>query len=100
MKATVLPYIFICASIGATAAGTCVGLMQIKIFSGGTGIFAMANFIDTQIGSMTGMIQMAGCIALGVAVTFVLTMLLYKDKEKTVSAKDQDALAADMEANA
>ena len=74
--------------------------MQIKIFSGGTGIFALANFIDTQTGSMTGMFQMAGCIALGVTVTFVLTMILYKDKEKKTSEKDKAALAADMEANA
>lgn len=91
---------FICTSIGAAAAGTCVGLMQIKIFSGGTGIFALANFIDTETGSMTGMIQMAGCIVLGVAVSFILTMLLYKDKAKTITAKEQAALAADLEANA
>lgn len=91
---------FICASIGAAAAGTCVGLMQIKIFSGGTGIFALANFIDTETGSMTGMFQMAGCIVLGVAVSFVLTMLFYKDKVKTVTEKDRAALTADMEANA
>lgn len=91
---------FICASAGAAAAGTFVGLMQIKIFSGGTGIFALANFIDTETGSMTGMFQMAGCIVLGVAVSFILTMIFYKDKAKNVTAKDQAALAADMEANA
>lgn len=80
---------FICASIGAAAAGTFVGLMQIKIFSGGTGIFALANFIDTETGSMTGMIQMAGCILLGIAVTFVLTMILYKDKAPKAAAETE-----------
>lgn len=80
---------FICASIGAAAAGAFVGLMQIKIFSGGTGIFALANFIDTETGSMTGMIQMAGCILLGIAVTFVLTMILYKDKAPKAAAETE-----------
>lgn len=83
---------FICASVGAAIAGTCVGLMQIRIFSGGTGIFALANFIDTETGSMTGMIQMAGCIVLGIVATFILTMIFYKDKEKA-------ALKAEMEAD-
>lgn len=91
---------FICASIGAAVAGAVVGLLQIRIYSGGTGIFALANFIDTETGSMTGMLQMAGCILLGVAVTFVLTLLFDRDKEKTLTAKDKVALAADEEANA
>ena len=52
--------------------------MQIKIYSGGTGIFALANFIDTTTGSMLGMIQMAGCIVLGIVVTFILTAIFYK----------------------
>lgn len=71
---------FICASVGAAVAGACVGLMQIKIYSGGTGIFALANFIDTTTGSMTGVIQMAGCILLGIIVTFILTVVFYKEK--------------------
>ncbi len=91
---------FVCASIGAAVAGAVVGLLQIRIYSGGTGIFALANFIDTETGSMTGMIQMAACILLGIAVTFVLTLLLYRNKEKKLTAKDRAALAADSEANA
>lgn len=91
---------FICASIGAAIGGMVVGFLQIRIYSGGTGIFALANFIDTETGSMTGMIQMACCILLAVAVSFVLTMLFYKDKEKTLTEKEKAALAADSEANA
>lgn len=71
---------FICAAVGAAIAGACVGFMQIKIYSGGTGIFALANFIDTTTGSMLGMIQMAGCIVLGIVVTFILTAIFYKEK--------------------
>ena len=76
-----------------------VGLLQIRIFSGGTGIFALANFIDTETGSMTGVFQMAGCIVLGIAVSFVLTLIFYHDKDKQLTAKDQAALATDAEAN-
>ena len=90
---------FICASVGAAIAGGVVGLLQIRIFSGGTGIFALANFIDTETGSMTGVFQMAGCIVLGIAVSFVLTLIFYHDKDKQLTAKDQAALAADAEAN-
>ena len=43
---------------------------------------------------------MAGCILLGIAVSFVLTLLFDRDKEKTLTAKDKAALAADEEANA
>lgn len=38
---------------------------------------------------MTGMIQMAGCILLGTAVTFVLTMILYKDKAPKAAAETE-----------
>ena len=65
----------------------------------GTGIFALANFIDTQTGSMTGVFQMAGCILLGVALSFLLTLVLYRDKDKQLTANDKAALAADAEAN-
>lgn len=91
---------FLCASVGAAVGGMVVGLLQIRIYSGGTGIFALANFIDTETGSMTGMIQMACCILLAVAVSFVLTMVFYKDREKTLTEKDKAVLAADSEAHA
>lgn len=90
---------FVCASVGAAIAGAVVGLLQIRIYSGGTGIFALANFIDTQTGSMTGVFQMAGCILLGVALSFLLTFVLYRDKDKQLTANDKAALAADAEAN-
>ncbi len=88
---------FICASIGAACSGFVIGLLQIKIFSGGVGVFALTNFIDTETGSMTGMIQMACCILLGMAVSFILTMLLYKEK---APAKKTDAEVAALEAQA
>ena len=90
---------FVCASVGAAIAGAVVGLLQIRIYSGGTGIFALANFIDTETGSMTGVFQMAGCILLGIAISFLLTLILYRDKDKQLTANDKAALAADAEAN-
>ena len=49
---------------------------------------------------MTGVFQMAGCILLGVFVSFVLTLLFYHDKSRQLTAQDQAALTADAEANA
>lgn len=71
---------FACASIAAGISGMLVGLMQIRIFSGGVGIFALANFIDTETGDMSGMIKMAACILIGMVCSFVLTMIFYKEK--------------------
>lgn len=72
---------FICGSIGCGLSGAVIGWLRIKIYSGGSGIFALANFIDPNTGDMTGMFQMAACLVFGCAIAFILTLLFYKEKQ-------------------
>lgn len=71
---------FACASVAAGIAGALVGMMQIKIYSGGVGIFALANFIDPATGDMAGVLHMALCIVVGMVASFLLTMIFYREK--------------------
>lgn len=73
---------FFCASVAAGISGALIGLMQIKIFSGGVGIFALANFIDPETGDMSGVIKMAACILIGMVSSFLLTMIFYREKSE------------------
>lgn len=75
---------FICACIGAGISGGLVGFMNLKIYSGGVGIFAIANFIDPNTGDMSGAIGIIISILVGATISFILTLLVYKDKAVTV----------------
>lgn len=74
---------FFCASAAAGISGALIGLMQIRIFSGGVGIFALANFIDPETGDMSGVLKMAICIVIGMICSFLFTMIFYREKMKT-----------------
>lgn len=71
---------FICASIAAAVAGAIVGMFQVKIYSGGVGIFALANFIDVNTGDMTGVLHMVIAIVIGWITSFLLTVIFYREK--------------------
>lgn len=77
---------FICACIGAGVSGALVGAFNLKIYSGGVGLFAIANFIDPNTGDMSGVIGIVTSILVGCLVTFILTIILYKD---AVPVKDE-----------
>lgn len=79
---------FISACIGAGVSGALVGLFNLKIYSGGVGLFAIANFIDPTTGDMSGVIHIITSILVGCLVTFLLTMILYKD-EVVVDKKEE-----------
>lgn len=70
---------FFCGCIGAAVSGAMVGLMRLKIYSGGVGIFAIANFINPENGDMSGTIGIIICILTGCAVSFILTMFAYRE---------------------
>ena len=72
---------FFCACVGAGISGALVGLMNLRIYSGGVGIFAIANFIDPNTGNMNGVKGIVTSIIVGCIVTFILTLIIYKDKE-------------------
>lgn len=82
---------FVCASIAAGVAGALVGLMQVKIYSGGVGIFALANFINPETGDMSGVLSMVIAIAVGMAISFVLTLIFYRDKPADDAVADKAA---------
>lgn len=74
---------FIISCIGSAIGGAMMGAWQIRCYSGGIGIFALANFIDPETGDMSGVIKTVIAILVACAVSFVLTLILYKDDEKT-----------------
>lgn len=72
---------FVCGCIGSACAGFMVGFWKIKIFSAGMGLFALPNFINPENGDMSGMIQMALCVAISFCISFILTMMFYKPQD-------------------
>lgn len=69
--------------------------MNLRIYSGGVGIFAIANFIDPNTGNMNGVKGIVTSIIVGCIVTFILTLIIYKDKEmnskKIESIKEENS---------
>lgn len=76
---------FFCGCIGAAVSGAMVGFMKLKIYSGGVGIFAIANFIDPNTGDMGGAIRIVICILTGCAVSFLLTLIAYREQTEAVA---------------
>ncbi len=72
---------FFCGCIGAAVSGALVGLMKLKIYSGGVGVFAIANFIDPNTGDMGGAIRITLCILAGCVISFLLTMVAYREPQ-------------------
>lgn len=76
---------FFCGCIGAALSGALVGLMKLKIYSGGVGVFAIANFIDPNTGDMGGAIRITLCILAGCAASFLLTIIAYREPQEALS---------------
>lgn len=74
-----IPFIFGC--IGGGIAGAIAGFFKIPQYSGGIGIFALATFIDPETGDTTGLFWIVMAIIVGCIVSFVLTMLFYKEED-------------------
>lgn len=79
---------FFCGCIGAAFSGALVGLMKLRIYSGGVGIFAIANFIDPNTGDMSGAIRITLCILAGCAVSFLLTIIAYREPQEALSGSE------------
>ena len=75
---------FFCGCIGAALSGALVGLMKLRIYSGGVGVFAIANFIDPNTGDMGGAIRITLCILAGCAASFLLTIIAYREPQDTL----------------
>lgn len=72
---------FYMSLIGATITGALAGWWQLKAYGGGLGIFALTPFANPQTGDASGILFMFIAAFIGLLVSFVLTMLLYRDKE-------------------
>ena len=73
---------FICACVGAGVSGTLVGIQGLRIYSGGVGVFAIANFINPENGALDGVKGIVISIIVGCIVTFILTYILYREKKE------------------
>lgn len=86
------PFIF--SLIGAAAGGAVMGLLGVRKYtSGGLGIFGVVNYINTNTGDTSGMYAAILCIAVSMAIGFLLTMFFWKDE----SAASEEVAEAGME---
>ena len=81
---------FVVACIGSTVGGLIIGLSGAVVYtSGGLGVFAWLNFIDSSGGGITGMIWAIVASLAGAIVSFVIEWIIYKPP-----VKDAEAAAA------
>lgn len=79
---------FIYSMIGGAVGGAIMGAMNVKSYTmGGLGIFGVVNYINTANNDASGMFASFICIAVSMAVGFVLTYFLWKDN----SVVEQDS---------
>lgn len=78
---------FVISCIGASIGGAIMGMMKVRGYSGGVGIFALSTFIDPETGDMRGVIYTIIAILIASAFSFILTLIFYKETEE-ITAKD------------
>lgn len=79
---------FICACVGAGVSGILVGIQGLRIYSGGVGVFAIANFINPDTGALDGVIGIVISIITGCIVTFILTCILYRETRTSANSSE------------
>lgn len=72
-----LPFVISCIASGI--GGGLIGAMQLRCYSGGMGIFALANYINPENGDISNMVKMVIAILISCIISFVLTLILYKE---------------------
>lgn len=78
---------FIISCIGSGIGGAIMGMMKIRGYSGGVGIFALSTFINPETGDITGVIYTLIAILAASAFSFIVTLIFYKETEE-IRAKD------------
>ena len=72
----------IAAMIGSGIAAFIGGLLKIGTYAGGPpNLFTLPLFINPMTGDMTDLKNAILCIVIGMVITFVLTLVLYKDEK-------------------
>ena len=70
----------IAAMIGSGIAAFIGGLLKIGTYAGGPpNLFTLPLFINPMTGDMTDLRNAVICIIIGMIITFILTVILYKD---------------------
>lgn len=86
---------FVISCIGAAIGGGIIGAANAKLYIiGGLGLFGLPNYIDPKTHSVYSLIWVLIALAVGMAVSFILTLILYKDdiaKAKEVKADTANA---------
>lgn len=80
---------FIISCIGGAIGGALIGLFQIKGYiMGGLGVFGFFNFINPANGDASKVISAIIATAVGMVVSFILTMILYKETVEVEEVKE------------
>ncbi|MBP1043890.1 PTS glucose transporter subunit IIA [Vagococcus sp. BWB3-3] len=71
---------FVISCIGGAVGGAVAGFFNLKVYTmAGLGIFSLPGFIDTEAGSMTGVVQVCIAIVIAMVISFGLAYAMYKD---------------------
>lgn len=81
---------FFCSMAGGAAGGAVFAALEGKMYMmGGLGIFGVTTFIDPATNDASGLVGSFICIAVSAVVGFVLTMLLFKDKDNNTDVIEE-----------
>ncbi|GAA0085163.1 hypothetical protein UT300007_16020 [Clostridium sp. CTA-7] len=73
---------FVISCIGGAVGGAIIGFMGVKQYTmGGLGSFGFFNYINPANGDTSGAINALIAVGVAMAVSFVLTFVMYKDEE-------------------
>lgn len=78
---------FVISCIGSGIGGAIMGMMKVRGYSGGVGIFALSTFINPETGDITGVIYTMIAILAASAFSFIVTLIFYKETEE-IKPKD------------
>ena len=86
---------FAISCIGAAVGGAYVGFMGLEAYGvGAMGVFALPQMINPKAANLNGVLQMVIASGLAMIISFVLTMIFYKDgvQEEVVEENDKVSL--------
>ncbi|SFR76231.1 beta-glucoside-specific PTS transporter subunit IIABC [Anaeromicropila populeti] len=78
---------FVISCIGGAIGGGIMGFANVNAYMlGGMGVFGFPNYINPATNDASGLVWAAVAVAVGTVVSFILTMMLYKDDVEDTSS--------------